>query len=57
MWMLIFPVAGIVAIAVAIAMVITPPADEKPRRKRARGFNPDQSGRWEASGAERRNAK
>ena len=57
MWILILPLVGIVAIALAIAMIVMPPANDKPPRKRVRGFRPDQSGRWEASGAERRNAK
>jgi hypothetical protein len=57
MWMLVLPMVGIAAIAVAIAMAFMPSADERPRRKRARGFHPDQSGRWEGVGSERRNAK
>jgi hypothetical protein len=57
MWMLILPMVGVAAIAFAIAMALMPSEDDKPRRKRARGFHPDQSGRWEDAGSERRNAK
>jgi hypothetical protein len=57
MWMIIVPLIGVGAFAFAIAMFLMPREEGKPRRKRARGFHPDQSGRWEGSGAERRNAK
>ena len=56
MWMLIIPMVGVAAIAFAIAMALMPSDDNKPRQ-RARGFHPDQSGRWEGAGSERRNAK
>ena len=57
MWMLIHPMLGVAAIAFAIAMALMRSDDNKPRRQRARGFHPDQSGRWEGAGSERRNAK
>jgi hypothetical protein len=57
MWMLILPMLGVAAIAFAIAMALMRSDDNKPRRRRARGFHPDQSGRWEGAGSERRNAK
>jgi hypothetical protein len=57
MWIIIVPLIGLGAFALAIVMYLMPREDDKPRRKRARSFQPDQSGRWEGSGAERRNAK
>jgi hypothetical protein len=57
MWIIVVPLVGLGAFAFAIVMYLMPREDDKPKRKRARSFQPDQSGRWEGSGAERRNAK
>ena len=57
MWMLILPVAGIAAIAFAIAMALAPPTGAKPTPKQARRTDADQTSRWENAGTDRRNAR
>ena len=57
MWMLILPIAAIAAIAFAVALALARATGDKPTRKQPRLAHPDQSGKWEHAGAERRNAR
>lgn len=57
MWMLILAIAGIVVIAAVVAMVLFSSSRDEGRRKRAPRYHPDQTGRWEDAGSERRNAR